>query len=165
MTLRSLALIVLLAAAGLIWFFRDDPVAEVRAAHLELAGLIVKADGESAAAVALQSLALRDLFADPVAVSGDAQGMLDTYTPEDLANRIVRLRSVSQRVDLSLGELIIEFPSPDIAVTEFSAELTVESDYADGGQRNESRRVASHMRLIDGRWLFSEFQFADSGGR
>ena len=160
MTLRSLALVCLLAVGVLLWVFNDDPEADVRSAHAALESLIDKDAPESAAAAAVLSLSLRDLFAAQVTVRGAAGGLAGVYTPEDLAGTIVRVRAAAQSVDVSFGELSISFPESDAALTEFSAELFAEIRTA-GQTRTESRRVSSRMHDVDGRWLFTELEFAE----
>jgi hypothetical protein len=67
------------------------------------------------------------------------------------------VRGAFRSIDLSLGELRIEFPEADLAVTQFPATLL--GVYANGAMRTEDREVESRMQRIDGDWQFAAFDF------
>lgn len=158
MTLRSIALVVLIVAAAFTWVFYEDSEAQVRSAHDALWELISKTADETVAGATVNSLALRDLFATTIEISGDAEGLVGVYSPEELAGTIIRLRSIFNRIDVQFGELQIAFPTPEAATVEFSAQLDAAGRSAAVPRRSESRQVVSHMRDIDGTWRFSELR-------
>lgn len=161
LSFRNLALLLLVAAGALWWMLRDDAQTQISRAHEELAGLLSKTGDESVAAASLNVIALRNLFADPVELSGDARGLTGVYSPEDLAGTIVRLRGLFQSIDLSFSELLIEFPAAEVAAIQFSAELTAEAQVGAVEDVIERRSVISRMQDIDGTWLFAEILLAE----
>jgi hypothetical protein len=161
MPLRSLGIVValLLVAAWLI--LRSDPETLVRDAHAQLADLISKSGDESAGTTILNARALQNLFAARVEISGDADGLTGSHSPEDLAATIIRLRSVFQSIELTFGELAIAFVSDTQAVVEFSAALAASSQAQQVESVSEARQVTSRLQEVDGEWLFSDFQLAE----
>lgn len=161
MTLRSIALVVLIVAGALTWVFYADSEAQVRSAHDALRGLISRTADETVAGATVNSLALRNLFAATIEISGDAEGLVGVYSSEELAGTIIRLRSVFDHIDVQFGELQIAFPEPDAAIVEFSAQLVAAGRAEGMPERSESRQVVSRMRDIDGAWRFSELRLVD----
>ena len=162
LSLRNLAVILIVFAAVTWWILRDDPETEVRNAHAELVQLISKTDAEAGPGLLLKARALADLFAAPSEVSGDARGLSGVYSPEELAGMIVRLRSVFNTIDLTFSELAMDFPTADDAVVEFSAQLAARPPVAEAEEFVERRNVTSRLRFIDGDWLFTEIELAES---
>lgn len=163
LSVRNLAVIALVLIGLTWWMLREDPQAQVLRAHAELREQILKADDEAAPALLLKSRALADLFADPCELSGAAGGLIGVYSPEELADAIVRVRTLFDSIDLQFGELAIEFPNADEAVAEFSADLIARSAVSQAADTVELRYVRSHLRRVDGNWLFSGFQLTEQG--
>jgi hypothetical protein len=160
LSFRNLAFVLVLLFGLLWWMLGGDPEAEIRAAHTQLREQIVKTDDETAPALLLKARALADLFADPIEVSGSAEGMAGIYSPEELGNLIVRLRTVFDTIELTFSELVIEFPSDENAIVRFSAALNGRTRIAGDQGRLERRSVTTRLRLTGGDWLFTEIELA-----
>ncbi|HMB73205.1 MAG TPA: hypothetical protein VKQ06_06510, partial [Gammaproteobacteria bacterium] len=152
MSLRSIAIALLVCIAIVWWVVRDDPETQVRDAHLALASALNKPDGDAGSLSILELRALQQLFADDCVISGDADTLARAYNREEIAGMIVRMRGLFRSIDLTISELTISFPSDDAAVTEFSAVLNASSDTVGGGAVAETRRVTTRMRNIHGVW-------------
>lgn len=162
MDYRKLIPVLLLVIGAAWWLLHSDPEAEVREAHEELRLLLQKADDASNTDAILNARVLRDLFADPVAVSGSADRLAGSYLPEEMVRTIVGVQGRFQTIDLTFSEVIIEFPARDDAIANFSAVLEGSSAIASEDDFIESRDVISRMREIDGRWRFSEFRLTEA---
>ena len=149
-SLLAVALIALVAW----WVLRDDDEDRVRAAHAELARLLSKTEDASTGATLLNARALDDLFAPAAEVTGDAGPLAGTYSPDDVLRTIVQVQTQFRRIDLTFGELAIEFPEADRATVRFSAELVASRPDM---TISEARNVVSRMDNVDGQWLFSRF--------
>ncbi len=158
LSFRNLAIVLLVLFGLLWWMLGGDPEENVSAAHTELLEQIVKTDDETAPALLLKARALADLFADPIEVSGTAEGMAGIYSPEELGNLIVRLRTVFDTIELTFSELAIEFPSDENAIVRFSAALDGQTRIAGDQGRFEERSVTTRLRLTSGDWLFTEIE-------
>ena len=156
LSFRNLAVALLVLFGLLWWMLRGDPEAEVREAHQVLLEQIIKTDDETAPALLLKARALAGLFADPVEISGTAEGLAGVYSPEELGNLIVRLRTVFDTIELTFTELAIEFPGDENAIVRFAATLRGQARLAGDQERLEQRGVTTRMRLIGGDWLFTE---------
>lgn len=161
LSLRNLAVILIVFAAVTWWILREDPETEVRNAHAELVQLISKTDEETGPALLLRSRALADVFGAPVEISGTAEGLSGVYSPEELGGMIVRMRMLFGAIDLTFSELDVEFPVADVALVEFSAVLVGQPQSAAVEEVVERRNVTSIMEFIDGDWLFTEFELTD----
>jgi hypothetical protein len=158
LSFRNLAVALLVLFGLLWWMLRGDPETEVREAHRVLLEQIVKTDDETAPALLLKARALADLFAEPVELSGAAEGQGGSYSPEELANLIVRMRTAFDKIDLHFSELGIEFPSDESAIVRFSATLDGQTRIAGDQGRLEQRDVTTRLRLIGGNWLFTDIE-------
>jgi hypothetical protein len=129
--------------------------------HEELAALIRKSEDqpESLSSV-LELRQLQGLFAESCSVSGDAEAFVKQYAPQELVSTIAAVRAALNTIELGFGEITVEFPEADLAVSRFAAVLTVTDNT--GEELTELRDVESRMREIDGEWLFSAFEFSRS---
>lgn len=159
-SLRSWLVLFLPVAALTWWFLHDDPEERVRHAHEELVRLVSKSGEDANSTSILNARALQKLFADPSLVSGDAESLVGTYSPEEMVRTVISVQALFSSIDLTLGELTIGFPSPDEAVIRFQASLDGQSEIDGHRDVVETRDVTSRMREIDGNWLFTGFQFA-----
>lgn len=158
-------LIALILAAGLGWlvFFESDE-ARIRGAHEELRRLLTKSGDESNAALLLDARALQALFAPVCEVVGDADGLVGSYNPQEMVSTVVRVQGAFETIDLTFGELMLEFPADDIARVGFRAELTGQTTVPGEGAVAEARDVVSELTRVDGEWLFSAFRFREVDG-
>lgn len=158
LSFRNLAVALLVVFGLLWWMLSGDPEVEVREAHRVLLEEIVKTDDETAPVLVLKARALAHLFADPVELSGAAEGQGGTYSPEEIANLIVRMRTVFDTIDLRFSELGIEFPADESAIVRFSATFEGQTRLAGDKGRLEQRDVTTRLGLIGGNWLFTEIE-------
>lgn len=151
---------LLVLVLGVWWLLGGGPEARVRAAHADLAESVSKSEGEAEDGLSVLALrSLETLFAPTCSISGDADGLAGSYTAQELVGVIVRARSVMAVIELTFGEITIDFPQEDIAVARFSASL--EGFDLEGEQRSETRQVESRMRDIDGAWQFVSFTLTE----
>lgn len=155
----SYLIVLVLLAAGVWWWLGDDPEDHVRDAHATLERLLSKAEDDTDGSIPIMQLReLQRLFAETCSLSGDAGALGGSYSPEALVGLVVRVRGAVRRVELEFGELTIDFPSDDVAVTRFSASL--DGLEISGEPLREARQVESRMREVDGDWQFVSFDFA-----
>ncbi|HUF72970.1 MAG TPA: hypothetical protein VMR74_08740 [Gammaproteobacteria bacterium] len=152
--------VLLITIIGVWWLLGEDPEARVREAHADLVQFLSKSEGDSDGSLSvLQLRALEALFAGTCDVSGDAEGLAGSYSPQELVGLIIRVRSAMTSVELQLGEITIEFPQEDVAVARFSASL--DGLDSNGERRVQAREVESRMRDVDGAWQFVSFTLAE----
>ena len=159
---KVIATAILLAslAGGAWWYFHADPEAEVRDAHQEFARLVSKSEDEGSNAMLLNAYVLQNKFANTCEVSGEAEMFAGSYTPEEMAGTIMRVRGMFRSVDLAFHELVIGFPAADEAIVNFIARITVQYRTEGVADVIEVREVASRMRKIEGDWRFVSFRLA-----
>ena len=160
MSYRKLMVILILLAAAAWWFLHEDPEAEVRNAHHELTRLLSKSVGEASSTMIINARVLQSMFADTCRVTGDAEMLAGSYTPEEMVSTIIRVQALFLKIDLTFHELAINFPAADDAVVNFTAVLVGQSKLEGEGEAAETREVVSRMRKVEGEWLFSEFRLA-----
>ena len=160
MNYKYVSVVLILVIAVAWWFLREDPEAEVRNAHQELARLLSKAEGEAGSSTIINARILQSMFADNCQVTGDAEMLAGSYTPEQMVSTIVRVQGAFLRIDLTFHELVIEFPAEDDAVANFTAVLVGQLQMEGEGEAGETRKVTSRMRKVEGKWLFAEFRLA-----
>jgi hypothetical protein len=93
-------------------------------------------------------------------ISGNTGGLNGSYSPEETAALIIRVRTIFRAIELTFSEPLIEFPSPDDAIARFAAELRASPGYDELADGVETREVTSRLRQIDGDWVFAAFEFA-----
>jgi len=152
-----LVILVLLSAA-VWWLFHEDPEAEVRNAHQELARLLSKTEGEASSTMIFNARVLQSMFADTCEVTGDAEMFGGSYAPEEMVSTIIRVQGLFLSIDLTFHELVIEFPAADDAIVNFTAVLVGRSMMEGEEEAAETREVISRMRMVEGKWLFAEFR-------
>jgi len=152
-----LALMLVLVVGAAWWLMRPDAESRVRDAHEELRRLLIRSGDEGNASL-LSARALQGLFADSCEVSGDAEALTGTYSRDEMVGTIIRVRGIFESIELTFGELEIEFPADDDAVAEFPAVLVGRSAQAGFEDISETRRVTSRMRNVEGSWLFYAFR-------
>lgn len=160
MSYRNAIVIFVLLAAAAWWFFHDDPDAEVRHAHQELARLLSKTEGESGSSVIINARVLQSMFADTCEVTGDAEMFAGSYTREEMVSTIVRVQALFLSIDLTFHDPVTDFPAADDAITNFTAVLVGRSTMEGEEEAAETRLVSSRMREVEGKWLFTEFRLA-----
>lgn len=158
---RNLALILFVAVLLGWWIMRDNPEADVRRAHAELAGILGKTREEGDGTALLETRALQALVAEACEISGDAGRLTGIYSPEELASTALRTQALFHSIELTFGELSISFPDEDRAVVHFSAVLQAAGKTENPGTLDETRAVVSRMQRIDGRWRFAGFDLTD----
>ena len=161
MSIRSVAIVLVLFIAAAWWLLRADPEAEVRNAHRELAELLNKPEGDPDPLSILEIRALQHLFAETCVVTGAARGLLGQYSPEQMVGTIVRVHELFDSIDLRFSEPSISFPADDEAVAVFSAELSAASGRDAVEDVIEARAVTTRMHEIDGSWAFYEINLAE----
>lgn len=149
---------MVLVAAATWWFFHENPEAEVRNAHQELSRLLSKTEGESAGAILLDAHILKGLFAEACEVTGDDTALVRSYTPDEMVSMILQVQGVFLHADLVFHELIIDFPTENNALVNFTAVLIGRSKIEGEEAVAETREVVSRLQKIDGKWLFSNFK-------
>ena len=162
MSYRNVIVILILLVAAAWWFLHEDPEAEVRDAHQELARLLSKAEGADTTTMIFNARVLQGMFADNCVVAGDAEMLAGSYTSEEMVSTIVRVQGVFLSVDLTFHELVIEFPTADEAIVNFTAVLVGQGrlEVEGGVEAAETRTVVSRMRNVEDKWLFAEFRLA-----
>jgi len=162
MTLRSLASIVVLAAALGWWYFREDPESAVRSAHAELADALKRTESEAPTLSIVRIQTLRGLFAETVVITGDAARQTGSLSPEEATRRIIGMREFFDTLDVTYSYLAISFPGDDRAVCELAARISARGANVPGEELLETLRVTSEMRNVDGHWVFSAFHVTDA---
>ena len=160
MSYKNVLVILILLSAAAWWFFHEDPEAEVRDAHQELTRLLSKTEGEASSTMIFNARALQSMFADTCEVTGDAEMLAGSYTPEEMVSTIIRVQGMFLSIDLTFHELVIEFPAADDAIVNFAAVLVGQSLMEGEEKAGETRHVISRMRKVEGKWLFAEFRLA-----
>jgi hypothetical protein len=160
MTPRYLVLVFALAAGLGWWLLGESPEEQVLAAHEELRQLLRKSEDDDATPSIRDALAYQALFADPMEISGSTGGLNGSYSPEETAALILRVRAIFRTVELTFSKPQIEFLSPDSAVGHFAAELRASPGYDELADGVETREVTSRLQQIDGDWVFAAFEFA-----
>ena len=161
MRYRNVIVILILLSAGAWWFLHEDPEAEVRNAHQELTRLLSKTEGEASSTMIFNARVLQSMFADTCEVTGDAEMLGGSYTPEEMVSTIIRVQGIFLSIDLTFHELEIEFPAADDAIVNFTAVLVGRSKMEGEEEAAETREVISRMRKVEGKWLFAEFRLAN----
>ncbi len=161
MSYRNVIVILILLSAAAWWFLHEDPEAEVRNAHQELTRLLSKTEGEASSTMIFNARVLQSMFADSCEVTGDAEMLGGSYTPEEMVSTIIRVQGIFLSIDLTFHELEIEFPVADDAIVNFTAVLVGRSKMEGEEEAAETREVISRMRKVEGKWLFAEFRLAN----
>jgi len=159
---RKVIVILILLSAAAWWFLHEDPEAEVRNAHQELTRLLSKTEGEASSTMIFNARVLQSMFADTCEVTGDAEMLGGSYTPEEMVSTIIRVQGIFLSIDLTFHELEIEFPAADDAIANFTAVLVGQSvmEGEAAVEAAETRGVISRMRKVEGKWRFAEFRLA-----
>jgi len=150
---------VLLAGAAW-WFLHEDPEAEVRDAHQKMALLLSKTEGDASSTMIINARILQSMFADTCDVIGDAEMLVGSYTPEEMASTMIRVQGLFLSIDLTFHDLVIEFPAADDAIANFTAVLVGQIQMEGEEEFGETREVISRMRKVQDKWLFAEFRLA-----
>jgi len=158
---KNVIVILILLSAAAWWFLHEDPEAEVRNAHQKLTRLLSKTDGEASSTMIFNARVLQSMFADTCEVTGDAEMLGGSYTPEEMVSTIIRVQGIFLSIDLTFHELEIEFPAADDAIVNFTAVLVGRSKMEGEEEAAETREVISRMRKVEGKWLFAEFRLAN----
>ena len=161
MSYRNVIVILILLSAAAWWFLHEDPEAEVRNAHQELTRLLSKTEGEASSTMIFNARVLQSMFADTCEVTGDAEMLGGSYTPEEMVSTIIRVQGIFLSIDLTFHEFEIEFPAADDAIVNFTAVLVGRSKMEGEEEAAEAREVISRMRKVEGKWLFAEFRLAN----
>jgi hypothetical protein len=144
------------------WLFNEDPEQEVRGAHAALVRLVGKSADDANSRAILNARAFQSLFVDACEISGEAGRFVDTYSPAELFRTVAAMQSRFDSVQLTFGELAIEFPTSDEAAVSFVATVEGQAVDLEAGSVVETRNVVSRMANVDGDWLFTGFQFTDN---
>ena len=160
---RILILLLVLIAGALWWLLSGSPEERVRAAHQELAERLSKTGDDSQTPTIRDVLAYQAMFAEQVTLVGEAGDLGGSYTPEDMAGLIVRVRAIFESIELSFTDPIIDFPAEDTAVTRFTAEAVISPTLQEITDGTETRAVTSRMQLVEGDWLFTHFELQPTG--
>jgi hypothetical protein len=151
---------LLIVVVGAWWWLGDDPEDRVRAAHSTLEQFLNKSEDEPEGSIPVMQLrGLQGLFAQDCTVFGDAEGLVGSYSADELVGLMVRARGAFRSVALQFDEVAVEFPEEDTAITRFSAAL--DGVTMTGERLTETREVESRMRDIDGAWQFVSFDLED----
>ena len=160
MSYKSVFVIFILFAAAAWWFLHEDPESEIRDAHQELSRLLSKMEGDASSTSILNAVVLKSMFADSCEVTGDAEMLAGSYTPEEMVSTIVRVQGIFRSIDLTFHELEIESPAADDATVNFTAMLVAQASMEGEEKVAETRTVISRLRKVEGKWLFAEFRLA-----
>ncbi len=160
MSYKNVLVIFILLSVAAWWFFHEDPEAEVRDAHQELTRLLSKTEGEASSTMIFNARVLQNMFADTCEVTGDAEILAGSYTPEERVSTIIRVQGMFLSIDLTFHELVIEFPAADDAIVNFTAVLVGRTKMEGEEEAAETREVISRMRKVEDKWLFAEFSLA-----
>lgn len=160
MTNRNVIIGLALLLVVAWWFLREDAEAEVRAAHQELSRLLSKTEGEASGTTIVNARVLQGLFAETCRVTGDAEMLAGSYTPEEMVSTIIQVRGMFLSIDLTFHELVVEFPATENALVNFTAVLVGRSKTEGEEEAAETREVVSRLQKVKGKWLFSEFALA-----
>ncbi len=160
MSYKNVLVIFILLSVAAWWFLHEDPEAEVRDAHQELTRLLSKTEGEASSTMIFNARVLQNMFADTCEVTGDAEMLAGSYTPEEMVSTIIRVQGMFLSIDLTFHELVIELPAADDAIVNFTAVLVGQSLMEGEEKAGETRQVISRMRKVEGKWLFAEFRLA-----
>lgn len=158
MNLRLVLPALLLLSGAVWWWIYEDPDTQVRNAHAELIRLLNKTEQESSSTPILKARLLRDLFSNSCEVSGDVYALSGSYTPTEMVQTVMGVQGRFRSIDLTISELLIEFPVENEVVVNFSAALRGTSMIDGAEEIVETRDVVSRMRRVDGEWLFAEFR-------
>jgi len=157
---KNVLVIFILLSVAAWWFLHEDPEAEVRDAHQELTRLLSKTEGEASSTMIFNARVLQNMFADTCEVTGDAEILAGSYTPEEMVSTIIRVQGMFLSIDLTFHELVIEFPAADDAIVNFTAVLVGRTKMEGEEEAAETREVISRMRKVEDKWLFAEFSLA-----
>ena len=160
MSYKNVLVIFILLSVAAWWFLHEDPEAEVRDAHQELTRLLSKTEGEASSTMIFNARVLQNMFADTCEVTGDAEILAGSYTPEEMVSTIIRVQGLFLSIDLTFHELVIEFPAADDAIVNFTAVLVGRTKMEGEEEAAETREVISRMRKVEDKWLFAEFSLA-----
>ena len=160
MSYKNVLVIFILLSVAAWWFLHEDPEAEVRDAHQELTRLLSKTEGEASSTMIFNARVLQNMFADTCEVTGDAEMLAGSYTPEEIVSTIIRVQGMFLSIDLTFHELVIEFPAADDAIVNFTAVLVGQTKMEGEEEAAETREVISRMRKVEDKWLFAEFSLA-----
>ncbi len=160
MSYKNVLVIFILLSVAAWWFLHEDPEAEVRDAHQELTRLLSKTEGEASSTMIFNARVLQNMFADTCEVTGDAEILAGSYTPEEMVSTIIRVQGMFLSIDLTFHELVIEFPAADDAIVNFTAVLVGRTKMEGEEEAAETREVISRMRKVEDKWLFAEFSLA-----
>ena len=153
--------ILLVTLAGVAWWlFPENATSEVRDAHRDLARMMSNSEDETSNATLLNAFALQAKFANTCTVRGAADMFVGSYTPEEMAGTILRVRGLFRSVDLAFRELKIDFPEADEATVSFTARVTVQYRTEGIADASEVRGVVSRMEKVEGDWRFVGFILA-----
>ncbi len=161
MSYKNVLVIFILLSVAAWWFLHEDPEAEVRDAHQELTRLLSKTEGEASSTTIFNARVLQSMFADTCEVTGDAEILGGSYTPEEMVSTIIRVQGMFLSIDLTFHELVIEFPAADDAIVNFTAVLVGRTKMEGEEEAAETREIISRMRKVEGKWLFAEFRLAN----
>ena len=157
MNYRNVIVIAILLSTAAWWFLPEDPEAEVRDAHQDLSRLLSKTEGDAGSAMIINARILQGMFADTCVVTGDAEMLAGSYTPEEMASTIIRVQGIFLSIDLTFHDLVIDFPATNDAIAHFIAVLVGQVQMEGEEEFGETREVISRMRKIQDKWLFTEF--------
>ncbi len=156
------AVLVLVVVAGAAWWFlwRDSPERQVRKRLRQLAKLVGKKPGESAVGMAVKNQRVQTLFADRCKLTGDGAIKAGSHTPAELAAYASQVWWQCHSLKLDFYGTTVEFLAPDEAAAGFTARLIADSKHEPGAKTEHFREVVCRLRQVDGKWLFTEFNFS-----
>ena len=150
--------VLILALLGGVFYWLQHPSEEerIRKRCRVLSERVSSGPGEGNAAMVLETQRLPGLFADPVTIAVPRHGVQATYTPEELASHIARIRNSARSLRLRLYDIRVALPSTDEAQATFTARLT---GAARGGENiEETAEIRAALVRRDGKWLFTSFK-------
>ncbi len=158
--------ILLVTLAGVAWWlFPENAASEIRGAHRDLARLMSKSEDETSKATLLNAYALQAKFSNSCTVRGAADMFVGSYTPEEMAGTIIRVRGLFRSVDLTFHGLKIDLPAADEATVSFTARVTVQYRTEGIADASEVREVVSRMEKVEGDWRFVGFTLTKASMR
>lgn len=151
-----IALLVVIIGIWAVAHFSQSEEKRVKKQFDSLSEWVSKEPNESAFTLAKKTQNIGALFAEECRLKADVVLLSGSYTPEEISSYAAQARLQFSKMSLRFYDLTIAFPENDVAKVILTAKLTGKSK--DGEYVNEIHELASVLRKMENRWLFTDFE-------
>lgn len=151
-------LVVILAIVAWVYLVQSD-AKKIKKQFDSLSKQVSKEKGENPIAMATKAKAIATLFAETCELNDPISGLLETYTPAEMASYAANNRIAFVELSLKFYDIHVEFPEKGLARVTLTGNLG--GKLMSGNIIDETREVQCVLKKVSRQWLFSEIEIVE----